>query len=72
MLKLIIKYNKKKNIWLTFINKYLFITLKVGNNIGYINNVNIKYSKIFIKYFLLLKILRQYGLIRSIKNLKKY
>jgi len=71
MLKLVIKYNKKKNIWLTFLDKYLFITLKVGN-IGYINNINIIYSKIFIKYFILLKILRQYGLIRSIKNLKKY
>ena len=71
MLKLTIRYNKIKNIWSAYLDKFLFTSLKV-KELNYIKNIKIFYSKIFLKYFLLLRILRQYGLIKSIKSLKNF
>jgi hypothetical protein len=68
MLKCNIIYNKKKDFWMVYINKYLFLIIYINKN----KYIDAKFSKLFFKYLFLLKILRQFGLIKSLKNLKNY
>jgi len=69
MANLLIKYNKKSYNWSIYINKYLFFTFFIKNK----NKINIKnFSRLSFKYLILLKILRAFGLIKSLKNFKDY
>lgn len=65
-MKIIVKYNKKTTKWTIFIdNKVLFnstIIIKKKNN----------YSIFLYNYLIILKILRQFGLKKPIKNCKQY
>jgi hypothetical protein len=65
-MKFYIRFNKKINSWLIYINKNIFLTLlnKRINYNKYSNNIN--------NYYYLLRILRQIGLIKKIKNNKNY
>lgn len=68
MLNIIIKYNLLLNTWILYINKYLF-RIFLFTNYNYLNNFLSIYN---IKYFLLVKILRQFGIIKPIINIKDY
>jgi hypothetical protein len=65
-MKFYIRFNKKINSWLIYINKNIFLTFlnKRINYNKYSNNIN--------NYYYLLRILRQIGLIKKIKNNKNY
>lgn len=65
-MRLSIKYNTKSSMWIVYINKIMFFNLKVTRKIC-------KFlSKFLHSYFILLKILRQYGLKKAIKNIKNF
>ena len=66
-MKILIKFNKKGYNWTVYIDNYLFLTYSLKNKL-FFNN----YSKVFYNYFMLLKILRQFGLLKPVKNLKKF
>ena len=66
-MKILIKFNKKGYNWTVYLDNYLFLTYSLKNKL-FSNN----HSKIFYNYFILLKILRQFGLLKSVKNLKEF
>lgn len=68
-MKILIKLNKKGYNWLVYIDNYLFLTFSLKSKI-ILKKKN--YSKIFFNYFLLLKILRQFGLLKPLKNIKNF
>lgn len=69
MAKLLIKYNKKPYNWTIYINNYLFLCFFINMK----NKINIKsFSKISFRYLVLLKILRTFGLVKSLKNFKEF
>ena len=69
MVKIFINYNKKSYNWVVYINRYLFLTFLIKNKSNIINK---KCSILYCNYLLLLKILRQFGLVKAIKNLSNY
>lgn len=66
-MKIAIKFNKKGYNWTVYIDNYLFLTYSLKKKL-FSNN----HSNIFNNYFMLLKILRQFGLIKPLKNIKKF
>ncbi len=66
-MKIIIKYNIKLAKWTIFLNNKALFSLFILKN----NKIN-NYSIFFYNYLLLLKILRQFGLKKVIKNYNKY
>jgi len=64
--KINIKYNKNKNIFLVFLSNKIIFTYKVKNL--YILNLGI----LSTNYILLLRILRQFGLIKNMVNKLDY
>jgi hypothetical protein len=65
-MKIFILFNIKRDGWLIYINQNIFLTIL--NKKKYIFNV----SKNLNNYNYILKILRQFGLIKLIKNNKNY
>jgi len=63
-MKVTINYNKTNSNYFIMLNKELFYLYKVGNK----NNM-VFLSLIDLNYFLLLRILRQFGFCKSLKNL---
>lgn len=69
-IKISIKYNKKRNCFIVLLNKYVFLTHK---NLKYKKNRKIKnISIVDYNYFLVLKILRLYGLKKPYFNYKDF
>lgn len=65
-MKIIIKFNKRLSIWKVLLNNNIIFTY------FYKNKNNINYSFIFKGYLYLLKILRQFGLKKPLKNIKQF
>lgn len=65
-MKILIKYNKKLSKWIVFLNNNVLFDMLILK----INKKN--YSIFFKNYFILLKILRQFGIKKSLKNMKEY
>jgi hypothetical protein len=65
-MKIFILFNIKRDGWLIYINQNIFLTIL--NKKKYI----FKVSKNLNNYNYILKILRQFGLIKLIKNNKNY
>ncbi len=65
-MKIVIKFNKKLSKWMVLLDNNLIFSY------FYINRNNKSYGLIFKSYLYLLKILRQFGLKKSIKNFKQY
>lgn len=68
-MKLKIFYSKKTNNFIVKVKNQIFFTLLVNTKI---NKIRKKYSKTFNTYFYLLKMLRQFGFIKPIKNSKYF
>jgi hypothetical protein len=65
-MKITIKFNYKLSKWFVFVNQTLFFSYTLSK-------IKRKYySSIFKCYFILLRILRQFGLILPLKNIKDY
>lgn len=65
-MRIILKYNHKLAKWTIFLNTKVLFSMFL------LNNDNKNYSIFTYNYLILLKILRQFGLKKSIKNYKKY
>lgn len=65
-MRIIIKYNLKLSKWIIFINDKVLFDIFINRNI--VNN----YSIFFKSYNALLKVLRQFGLKKPLKNKKEY
>lgn len=65
-MKIIIKYNIKLSKWIIFLNTKVLFSLKLNNDYSNKNSIFLS------NYLILLKILRQFGLKKPVKNLKQY
>ena len=65
-MKILIKYNIKLSKWIIFIGNKVLFNISINKNI--LNN----YSIFLNNYNTLLKILRQFGLKKPLKNKKEY
>jgi len=69
-MKILIKYNKKKYKYIVRLNNKIFINFL---NKKFIKTKNLKnISLIIYNYILLIKLLRNFGLIKSLNNKKDY
>lgn len=69
-MKILIKYNKKKYIYIIKLNNKVFINFLVKKFIKTKKLENI--SLIIYNYILLIKLLRNFGLIKSLNNKKDF
>lgn len=67
-MKILVKYNKKKFCFYIKIKKYLFLYYNIRKYL----NKKINISIILYNYFLILRFLRQFGLIKPILNSKDF
>ncbi len=65
-MKILLKFNKELSKWTIFIDKKVLLDFSLNKNIY--NN----YSIFLKSYNILLKILRQFGVLKALKNKKQY
>ncbi len=68
MIYIIIKFNIKFKAWMVYINKYLFKIFIYNDKL----HINKYFSLNFIKYLLMVRTLRQFGLVKVLRNKNKY
>jgi hypothetical protein len=68
MIKLLVQYNKHAYNWTIYLDKKLFHTVYIKKNL----TTKQFFSKLSKKYLILLIILRNFGLVKPLKNFKDY